>query len=98
MSEDSDNFDYKSKPSVRATGSVAREKADPRAGLEPISLWLFAACAGVLIVGGGYLGAKSAGFDFDKTTADIADPRMPNIQRKANSAVKMMSLILSGTS
>lgn len=71
MSEESDIHDYEPKPSVRATGSVKREKDEPTTGLEPLSLWLFAGCAIVLILGGSYLGAKSVGFDFAKTGRDI---------------------------
>ena len=79
MSQDSEIHDYEPKPSVRATGSVKREKDEPATGLEPLSLWLFAACAGVLIVGGSYLGAKSVGFDLDKTGSDIQAAERPDI-------------------
>ncbi|MFP6873385.1 MAG: cytochrome c [Verrucomicrobiales bacterium] len=64
MSENNENRDYEHKPSVREHASARREKQDPEAGFEPLSLWFFSICACVLMVGGGYLGAKSAGFDF----------------------------------
>ena len=85
---DLENHDYEAKHSVCATGSVKREKDDPRTGLEPLSLWLFAGCASVLILGGSYLGAKSAGFDFNKTGADIADAQKP--EGAGASAVKTL--------
>ncbi len=68
MSEEPDNHDYEHKASVREHGSVRREKEDPKAGLEPITLSLFTTCAAVLIVGGAYVGAKSGGFDFGRVT------------------------------
>ncbi len=69
MSE-TENRNYESRPSVRATGSVQREKVEPKTGLEPLTLGLFATCALVLVLGGGYVGAKSGGFDFNQTTID----------------------------
>ena len=55
---------------MRSTGSVEREKQDPKTGLEPLSLVLFAICGLSLVLGGGYIGAKAAGFSFGKTMID----------------------------
>ena len=66
MSTNNENRDYEHKTSVREYSSVRRERQDPGAGFEPITLWFFSICVVVLIVGGAYLGAKSAEFDFGK--------------------------------
>lgn len=48
---------------VRVHSSVKREKTTAlTTGNEPASLWVFLACGFVLMLGGGYLGANSAGF------------------------------------
>ena len=64
MSKNNENRDYEHKKSVLEHSSARRERKDPETGFEPLSLWFFSICALVLLVGGGYLGAKSAGFDF----------------------------------
>ena len=64
MSKNNENRDYEHKKSVLEHSSARRERKDPEAGFEPLSLWFFSICALVLMIGGGYLGAKSAGFDF----------------------------------
>ncbi len=74
MSQPFENKDYESKPSVRVTGSAKREQTDPKVGLEPLSLGVFGACALAFVVGGGYIGAKSGGFDFETTSAEIVPP------------------------
>jgi mono/diheme cytochrome c family protein len=66
MSTNNENRDYEHKKSVREHSSAGRERKDPETGFEPLSLWFFSICVLVLIIGGGYLGAKSAGFDFGK--------------------------------
>ena len=98
MSQETENRDYESKPSVLTTGSVKREKDEPKLGLEPLSLGLFAICAGALIVGGGYLGAKSGGFDFGKTAADIADPKRPNISDDGGEVDPVTKYVMAGQS
>lgn len=77
MNEQEENHDYEHKGSVRAQSSVKREKQDPKTGLEPISLWLFCICGLVLIVGGTYVGAKSAGLDFSQSALRDANPTPP---------------------
>ncbi|MFT5468213.1 MAG: mono/diheme cytochrome c family protein [Verrucomicrobiales bacterium] len=59
MSEESDkNLDYTHLTSVaNVHSSVKREKEEPRAGLEPVSIWTFIVVAVILVSGGAYLGA-----------------------------------------
>ncbi len=80
MSDELQNHDYEHKTSVRDHGSVRREKQEPKTGLEPITLSLVAACAAALMIGGGYLGAKSGGFDFASTTVNGYVPDPPDIE------------------
>lgn len=58
------NPDYREDTDItRVHASVKREKTSAlTAGKEPASLWVFMACAVVLMLGGGYLGAFSGGF------------------------------------
>lgn len=65
-----ENIDYEEKTSVvDVHASVKREKAEPRAGMEPVSQWAVFAGALVLMLGAGYLGAYNGGFEMDNTFA-----------------------------
>lgn len=96
MSDELQNHDYEHKTSVRDLGSVKREKQDPKTGLEPITLSLVAACAIALVVGGGYLGAKSAGFDFGSTTVSGYHPDSPDIEIAAAELSELDKYLLGG--
>ena len=71
MSEESDkNLDHTHLASVAdAHSAVKREKQEPRAGLEPVSLWTFIIAAIVLVSGGAYLGAYTQFSDLDSVYA-----------------------------
>ncbi|MFV1994745.1 MAG: cytochrome c [Verrucomicrobiales bacterium] len=60
------NIDYQEAASVADVhASVKREKSEPSAGQEPVSLWFFFACAIVLMVAAGYSGGHYGGFRMD---------------------------------
>ncbi len=68
MREDQD-IDYQEGVNVlREHAPAAREKPDPEAGREPLSLWALLLCSFFLVVGGGYLGANNGGFRMDQYT------------------------------
>lgn len=71
MSEESDkNLDHTHLASVADVHhSVKREKQEPRAGLEPVSLWTFIVAAIILVSGGAYLGAYTQFGDLDSIYA-----------------------------
>ncbi len=50
---------------VDVHGSVKREKGDPKAGMEPVSLWVFYLAAIILMVGAGYGGSLYGGFGME---------------------------------
>jgi len=54
---------------VEIHSAVGREKAEPQAGLEPVSIWAFIGAALVLAGGALYLGAFNGGFDMDNMYA-----------------------------
>lgn len=63
---------------VDVHGSVKREKGEPRAGLEPVSLWVYYVAAIVLMLGAGYSGGLYGGFRMDSIYAVegyVAAPR-----------------------
>lgn len=55
---------------VDVHGSVKREKGEPRAGMEPVSLWVNFAAAIVLMIAAGYAGGKYGGFQMDNIYAE----------------------------
>ena len=96
MSEELDNHDYEHKTSVRDHASLRREKEDPKTGLEPITLSLVAICAAALMIGGGYLGAKSGGFDFASTTQSGYVPGKPDIELAGAELSELDKYLLGG--
>ncbi|HSP45687.1 MAG TPA: cupredoxin family copper-binding protein [Chthoniobacterales bacterium] len=67
-------------PHVRA--AIEREKREPRAGLEPLSLWLIGCYAVAIFVGGFYFGRYSGSF-----SGDSLDPAgAPEVTRKSTVA------------
>jgi len=52
---------------VREAAACAREKRIVENGIEPISLWAFAACGIVLLIAGGVLGGAGKLFAYDAT-------------------------------
>jgi len=59
-------MDYSETQEVRDThAAIAREKAEPRAGREPLSLWLIAIYGLAVFFGGAYLGRYSGNFSGD---------------------------------
>ena len=52
---------------LRESAAVAREKHVDEGGKEPMSLWIFGACAVVALVGGGALGKAGSLFNYDET-------------------------------
>lgn len=79
-SEHSDqNLDYGERSSVADVHSaVKREKEEPKAGLEPVSIWAFIVAALVLVLGGTYLGAYTQFGDLNSVYAEpnyTPDPR-----------------------
>ncbi len=71
MHDNDPNLDYGERSSVADVhNSVKREKSEPTAGLEPVSLWAFIIAGLVMVAGGAYLGAYSGGgFNMDNTYA-----------------------------
>lgn len=57
--------------------AAAREKDEPKAGREPVSLWTFLLAAVVLLFAGAYLGNLSGGFDNEQFTAIGYTPQLP---------------------
>jgi mono/diheme cytochrome c family protein len=53
--------------SLREAAAVAREKHVDEGGREPMSLWIFGACAVVLLVGGLALGDAGSLFNYNET-------------------------------
>lgn len=96
MSDELDNHDYEHKTSVRDHASLRREKEDPKTGLEPITLSLVAICAAALMIGGGYLGAKSGGFDFASTTQAGYVPGQPDIELAGVELSELDKYLLGG--
>lgn len=47
--------------------AAAREKRIAENGMEPVSLWVFIACAAVLLIAGGMLGGGGSMFSYDST-------------------------------
>jgi len=62
---------------LSAHASARREKADPKTGHEPVTLWAFFLCALALLAGGSYLGATSGGFSADRFTVAGYTPQAP---------------------
>ena len=63
---------------VDVHGSVKREKSDPKAGMEPVSLWVFYLAAIILMIGAGYGGSLYGGFgmeDLYTSKGYVADAR-----------------------
>ena len=59
-------MDYGETEEVQAThAAIQREKREPRAGLEPLSLWLIALYGLAIFFGGAYLGRYSGNFSGD---------------------------------
>jgi mono/diheme cytochrome c family protein len=52
---------------VGTAAAAAREKRLASNGMEPVSLWIFVACALVLLIAGGILGGGGRFFDYDAT-------------------------------
>ncbi len=80
------NLDYNEGSSVvEIHSAVSREKAEPAAGLEPVSIWAFIAAALVLAGGALYLGAYNGGFDNNNlyaaayTDKDKMRPEVPGL-------------------
>ncbi len=75
MDEDhNQNLDYGERSSVADLNSaVKREKSEPTAGLEPVSIWAFIIAGLVMVAGGAYLGAYSAGGLSMKNTYAVAN-------------------------
>jgi mono/diheme cytochrome c family protein len=62
---------------LSAHPSTKREKSDPKAGQEPVSLWAFVICSVALVAGGGYLGATNGDFDYSQYTVEGYQPTPP---------------------
>src|SRR3984893_464254 len=59
-------MDYGETEEVQEThAAIQREKREPRAGLEPLSLWLIALYGLAVFFGGAYLGRYSGNFSGD---------------------------------
>jgi mono/diheme cytochrome c family protein len=58
--------------------AIAREKREPRAGLEPLSIWLIAVYGLAIFFGGAYLGRFSGNF-----SGDSLDPALIPTHKKA---------------
>ncbi len=63
MSKESDNIDYQETLNVSRAHAVSREKGEPVARREPLSLWVIVGFSVVMLLGAGYLGAYVSGFD-----------------------------------
>ena len=61
--------------------AIQREKREPRAGLEPLSIWLIAVYGLAIFFGGAYLGRFSGNF-----SGDSLDPAMVPTHKKAGPA------------
>ena len=59
--------------------AIRREKNEPRAGLEPLSVWLIAVFAVTIFAGAFYIGRYSGNF-----TGDSLDPRSTALVRKSS--------------
>lgn len=57
--------------------TLKREKSDPQAGNEPVSLWAIVICAVALVSGGSYLGSTNGGFDYDNYQISGYEPHNP---------------------
>src|SRR5207302_9989228 len=59
-------MDYGETPDVHQVhAAIQREKTEPRAGLEPLSIWLIAVYGLAIFFGGAYLGRFSGNFSGD---------------------------------
>jgi mono/diheme cytochrome c family protein len=58
--------------------AIQREKREPRAGLEPLSIWLIAIYGLAIFLGGAYLGRYSGNF-----SGDSLDPALIPIHKKS---------------
>jgi len=70
-------MDYSETQEVRDThAAIAREKAEPRIGREPLSLWLIAVYGLAVFFGGTYLGRYSGNFNGDGLDYLAGAPRV----------------------
>jgi mono/diheme cytochrome c family protein len=58
--------------------AVEREKLEPRAGLEPLSMWLIGIYGLAIFLGGAYLGRYAGGFSGDSLDWSVA----PHVEKK----------------
>lgn len=79
MSESRQGMDYGEDADVHQVHSaIQREKREPRAGLEPLSIWLIAIYGLAIFFGGAYLGRFSGNF-----SGDSLDPALVPTTKKA---------------
>lgn len=75
-------IDYGETPEVQQVhAAIAREKREPRVGLEPLSIWLIAVYGLAIFLGGAYLGRYSGGF-----SGDSLDPGILPTAKKGGAA------------
>ena len=85
-------MDYGETEEVQAThAAIQREKREPRAGLEPLSLWLIALYGLAIFFGGAYLGRYSGNFSGDGLDPLGGANRRRNMDREAEARRKPRS-------
>ena len=82
MSDASSNVrqgtDYSESSDVQQVhAAIAREKREPRVGLEPLSMWLIAVYGLALFFGGAYLGRFSGNFSGDSLDVSFSPGKGP---------------------
>ena len=86
-------MDYGETEEVQEThAAIQREKREPRAGLEPLSLWLIALYGLAVFFGGAYLGRYSGNFSGDGLDPLGGAPRAKKTTAGAGAATEVAEL------